>query len=99
MGEQEKAEWERRQFLRAAAIAGIEVIPDSVESRPAAANEPDILCILRSGETVAFELVELVDSDVPRGVAPTLRNPDKPEAFSFDSQRATRQSLGTKLKE
>jgi len=66
MGEQEKAEFERRQFLRAAAIAGIEVVPDSAENRRP--PEPDILCTLKSGETVAFELVELVDSDEPRAL-------------------------------
>src|SRR6267142_4535157 len=99
MGEQEKAEFERRQFLRAAAIARIEVISDSVESRPPTENEPDILCTLKSGETVAFELVELVDSDEPRAVARTLKNPDKPETFCFDPTMATRRSLRRKLKE
>src|SRR3954469_16310337 len=88
MGEREKAECERRQFLRAAAIAGIEVVPDSVESRRP--PEPDILCILKTRETVAFELVELVDSDQPRTVARTLKNPDSAEAFSFDPTMATR---------
>src|SRR3954469_25801956 len=88
VGEQEKAEFERRQFLRAAAIAGIEVVPDSVENRRP--PEPDILCILKTRETVAFELVELVDSDQPRTVARTLKNPDSAEAFSFDPTMATR---------
>jgi hypothetical protein len=97
MGEQEKAESERRQFLRAAAIAGIEVVPDSVENRRP--PEPDILCTLKSHETVAFELVELVDSDEPRAVARTLKNPESPEAFSFDPRMATRRILRRKLKE
>src|SRR3954471_644003 len=97
LGEQEKAGSERRQFLRAAAIAGIEVVPDSVENRRP--PEPDILCTLKSRETVAFELAELVDSDEPRAVARTLKNPDTPEPFSFDPTMATRQSLRRKLKE
>jgi len=97
MGEREKEDFERRKFLRAAANAGIDVVPDSVENRRP--PEPDILCTLKSGETVAFELVELVDSDEPRAVARTLKNPESPEAFSFDPTMATRRSLRRKLKE
>src|SRR5690349_9058379 len=91
MTEEQKAEAERTLFLRGAAIAGIEVVPESLESRRP--PEPDILCTLKSGETVAFELVEVVDSDEPRAVARTVRNPDKPEVFHIDVTTATRRNL------
>src|ERR1041384_8167673 len=91
MREQQKAAWERKVFVEAAAIASIEGLPESVESRQP--PEPDILCTLRNGQRVAFELVELVDPDEPRALARSLRTPDKPEAFAIDAAAATRRNL------
>src|SRR6266478_7222629 len=39
-----KAEWERGVFTKFATVAGLQVVPGSVESRPS--PEPDILCEL-----------------------------------------------------
>src|SRR5947207_2234470 len=81
--ELEKAAWERKKFRAAADVAGLQIVLRSIRSRRH--PEPDILCTLRNGERVAFELVELVDPDIARiestlsseGVwygDPTLRN-------------------------
>jgi hypothetical protein len=96
MSEHQKAEFERNRFLRAAAIAGIEVVADSVASRPP--PEPDILCTLTSGEIVAFELVELVDPDEPRTLSRAVKT-GSIEVFGIDTTKPTRGSLRRKLVE
>jgi len=69
--ELEKAAWERRKFRAAAELAGLQIVLRSIRSRRH--PEPDILCTLRNGERVAFELVELVDPDIAR-IESTLSN-------------------------
>lgn len=96
MSEQQKADFERNQFLRAAEIAGVEVVADSVESRRP--PEPDILCTLGTGEIVAFELVELVDPDEPRSVSRAIET-GSIEVFGIDTTKPTCRSLRRKLVE
>src|SRR5437667_12669326 len=96
MSEQQKAEFERNRFLRVAAIARIEMVPDSVEKRPP--PEPDILCTLNGGEIVALELVELVDPDEPRAVSRAV-NAASIEVIGIDATTATRRSLRRQLRE
>ena len=50
---------ERENFERFTKAAGLDVLPNSIESREP--PEPDILCSIEGRGPVAFELVELVD--------------------------------------
>ena len=52
--ELEKAARERKEFRAAADVAGLQIVLRSIRSRQH--PEPDILCTLRNGERVAFEL-------------------------------------------
>ena len=88
--ELEKAAWERKVFREVAAVAGLQIKPKSLRSRRH--PEPDIACTLRSGERIAFELVELVDPDIAR-IESTLSN----QGVWFGDP--TRRSLRRKLVE
>jgi hypothetical protein len=61
------ADRELRMFKGFAVNAPLTIIADSVESRPP--PEPDILCASESGETIAFELVELIDEGYARAIS------------------------------
>src|SRR3989442_12299799 len=52
-------------------VAGLQVVPGSVESRPS--PEPDILCELADRGRITFELVNLADEDLTRTIAQTIR--------------------------
>ncbi len=69
--EDQKAEWERQVFSKFAVAARLPLVADSVRSRQP--PEPDILCALEDRGQVAFELVNLVDEDLMRMVARSLR--------------------------
>lgn len=56
---------ERRMFDLFLEYAHLPVIASSIESRRP--PEPDILCRLEDGETIAFELAELSDQNAQRG--------------------------------
>jgi hypothetical protein len=49
-------------FIRFAEVCGLTVQPDSIEKRNP--PEPDILCKIEGGSSVAFEMVELIDSNL-----------------------------------
>ena len=66
-----KAEWERQVFTEFAKVAGLQVVPGSLESRPT--PEPDILCELADRGRLAFELVNLADEGLMRTIAHTIR--------------------------
>jgi hypothetical protein len=66
-------------FTEFAKVAGLQVVPGSVESRPS--PEPDILCELADRGRVAFELVNLVNDGLMRSVARAARG--EIEAVSF----------------
>ncbi len=72
---QDKEERERAIFAECAEIAGLRVREGSVVSRPP--PEPDILCELVGEGLVAFELVEIVDSDLAESVSVAIRR-DQP---------------------
>jgi hypothetical protein len=72
--EEDKAAYERDVFTQFAAVAGLPLIPGSIESRRP--PEPDILCELAGSGRVAFELVDLVDEGLARTVAEAVRRPD-----------------------
>ncbi len=74
-----KAESERQVFTEFATVAGLQVVPGSVESRPS--PEPDILCELADRGRIAFELVNVVDDGLMRTVARAFRG--QVEAVSF----------------
>ncbi|MBL0304435.1 MAG: hypothetical protein IPQ23_22540 [Cytophagaceae bacterium] len=69
--EESKAKAEREVFLEFVQMAGLPVVPGSVESRRP--PEPDILCRYVHGEQVAFELVDLVDEDLARVTAQAIQ--------------------------
>src|SRR5262249_14788899 len=58
---------ERQVFIEFATVAGLRVVPGSVESRPP--PEPDLLCEFADLGLIAFELVNLADEDLMRTVA------------------------------
>jgi hypothetical protein len=64
--EVEKAAYERGVFDQFWRVAGLQVLPDSVQSRTP--PEPDILCEIEGEGLVAFELVELIDQDLARAL-------------------------------
>ncbi len=66
-------------FTEFATVAGLQVVPGSVESRPS--PEPDILCELADRGRIAFELVNVVDDGLMRTVARAFRG--QVEAVSF----------------
>lgn len=55
-----QAEIERAIFWEFAGACPLPIVPESIESREP--PEPDILCSLATGEQIAFELVESIDS-------------------------------------
>jgi hypothetical protein len=62
-----KDERERFIFGKFAPLAGIGIDPATIESRNP--PEPDILCKVGNGQTLAFELCELIDSGYARTAA------------------------------
>lgn len=60
------AERELRVFRNFAEQCPLGIVPESIESANPPA--PDILCTTKSGERIAFELVELIDQDYARGL-------------------------------
>jgi len=60
--EAEKAKHEREVFDQFWRVAGLRVVPDSVQNRKP--PEPDILCEIEGEGLVAFELVRLIDQDL-----------------------------------
>jgi len=72
---EDKEARERAIFTECAEVAGLRVREGSVVSRPP--PEPDILCEISGEGPVAFELVEIVDSDLAESVSVAIRK-DQP---------------------
>ena len=64
--EDEKAAYEREIFDQFWPVAGLRVVPDTIQNR--APPEPDILCEIEGDGPVAFELVRLIDQDLARAI-------------------------------
>jgi hypothetical protein len=67
MSDERQAKHERRIFRHFVKNAKLELRPDTVRSRRP--PEPDIRCRTLAGESVAFELVEIVDENIIRGMS------------------------------
>jgi hypothetical protein len=79
--EADKAARERDIFLEFVAVAGLPVVPGSIESRRP--PEPDIVCELVGGGRVAFEVVELIDQDLAGTIARAVKRPDESRGVCF----------------
>lgn len=62
-----KDQVERRVFAKFAEVCPIQIRSESIRSR--AEPEPDILCTINSGETIAFEMVRCDDKGGPRTIS------------------------------
>ena len=54
-------------FMRFAAVCRLGILPPSIEKREP--PEPDIRCETSQGETLAFEMVEVIDQELARKIA------------------------------
>lgn len=68
-----KAEIERAIFREFVGACSLPIVPGSIESREP--PEPDILCALTTGEQIAFELVESIDSGLAAAFDTTVELP------------------------
>jgi len=66
-----KAAAERSTFMEFAAVAGLPVLPGTVESR--LPPEPDIVCEIEGRGRIAFELVTLFDEHLAKTLAQAAR--------------------------
>ncbi|MGB4911440.1 MAG: hypothetical protein WBO95_04765 [Candidatus Dechloromonas phosphoritropha] len=92
--EQQKSALELTVFGEFAAKANIEIDPESV-SKPGAESEPDIFCTLRSGELVAYELVEICSEGIASTIAKIRKDDAETGAFfvSDPTEKTLRQKL------
>ena len=67
MANHKNTERELMVFRKFAANTGVQIISDTIEHR--SPPEPDILCTSENGESIAFELTEIIDQDFARGVS------------------------------
>jgi hypothetical protein len=75
--EEEKAMRERLVFRTFLKVSGLQISPESIESRKP--PEPDILCVHESDGKLAFELVGICAEDLARKVSAARRG----EEFGF----------------
>ncbi len=71
--EKSKREMENfQEFAERSERSGLSIVPDSIEKRNP--PEPDILCRLSDGESVAFELKEICSQVLAKGASDSLKN-------------------------
>jgi hypothetical protein len=90
--EESKSKVELAIFEEFASKAGIPVAPGSIK-KPGAESEPDIFCELKTGEQVAYELVEICSADIAATLSKIKAGGSAALATSDPTQKTLRQKL------
>jgi hypothetical protein len=78
----EKAAREVRIFREFAELSGLPIDTETIESRPS--PEPDIRCVVAGEGPVAFEMVEICNSELAKDIGDQLKRGTKPKFLMLD---------------